>query len=86
MHTLILMVAVEIGLNLIALFLHARIKTLICWNIVLSVLLLVFCLLKGNFNLGPHIEVHGWIAGSLLAGITIFLAIVAVGIHKLTKP
>src|SRR4051812_27095953 len=63
----------------------ARIKprALFVGHCVLALSIMGVCALKENFDLGPHIEVAGWLAGLIIGAVSLVCAFVAVGLRQL---
>jgi hypothetical protein len=67
----------------ILLFFRIRPRSIFLGHGIFAFLVIIGCSLESDFDLGPHIEVPGWMAGLIVAGVSIFTALVAVGIWVL---
>ena len=67
-------------LTLDAVLLSARVKprSLLIGHCAVALLIVGVCALRSDFDLGP-IEIRGWMAGLIIAGVSLSVAFVFVG-------
>ncbi|MFO1513961.1 MAG: hypothetical protein U1F83_13760 [Verrucomicrobiota bacterium] len=82
--TLIFLVFV-FAIDWLLLFLTVRPRSLVIGHAVVAALIVGCCALKADFDLGPHIEIPGWIAGLIIAGLSFFAALVSIGAWRLVS-
>jgi len=75
--TLILLVLL-VAVDLFLLFWRVRPRSLVMGQGAMALLIAGACAFRSNFDLGPHIEVPGWTAGLIIAGLWVFAALIAI--------
>jgi hypothetical protein len=83
MHVVLLISLVLVFANGVLLYKSVGQMKLILGNGCVAVSAFVLCSLNTEFDLGPHIEIPGWIAGLLLGGLVIVTSLITIGTWRL---
>ena len=83
MFVVLIFLVLVFAVDWLLLFLKVMPRQLVIGHAAIAVLIVGLCALKTDFDLGPHIEIPGWIAGLIIAGLSIFAALVAIGVWQI---
>ena len=64
------------------LFSKFRPRSIVIGHVAVALLTVAACTLKSEFDLGPHIEIPGWIGGLIIAGLSLFATLLAIGVWQ----
>jgi hypothetical protein len=85
MFVTLIFLAFVFAVDCVLLFLKVRPRSLVIGHAVVAALIIGCCALKADFDLGPHIEIPGWIVGLIIAGLSFFVALVSIGAWRIVS-
>jgi hypothetical protein len=84
MRILAIFILASIVLNLALLAKLTR-KTVLIIDVAVAVLVMTILSLKDYFELGPHIELPGWVAGLVFLGVFLLSSAISMGISAIFR-